>query len=277
MDITLLGTGTPIPDPRRAGPATLVRAGECTLLVDAGRAVAMRLAEAGVFPIGLTAVLLTHLHSDHITDLSDLVTTHWVMSAAPTDLPVAGPQGTGTVVDGLLAMLGPDIGYRLAHHDDLTWSPQVPVTEVGAGDRLEFGDVTVEVVATDHRPVEPTVGYRITHGGVVAALAGDTVPCPGLDELCAGADVYVQTVVRDDLVALVPNARLQDVLDYHSTVAQAATTAARAGVGTLVLTHYVPGLPPGQEDEWRSLAAEHFDGEIVVGDDLTSVSVGTGR
>ena len=71
MDITLLGTGTPIPDPHRAGPATLVRAGDCTLLVDAGRAVAMRLAEAGVFPIGLTAVLLTHLHSDHITDLSD--------------------------------------------------------------------------------------------------------------------------------------------------------------------------------------------------------------
>ncbi len=51
---------------------------------------------------------------------------------------------------------------------------------------------------------------------------------------------------------------------------QAAQTAARAGVGTLVLTHYVPPLQPGSEDEWRALAAESFDGTVVLGDDLTS-------
>jgi len=75
--------------------------------------------------------------------------------------------------------------------------------------------------------VAPTVGYRVEHDGVVAALAGDTVPCPGLDALCAGADIYVQTVIRDDLVQALPNRRIQDILDYHSTVEQAATTATR--------------------------------------------------
>jgi ribonuclease Z len=84
----------------------------------------------------------------------------------------------------------------------------------------------------------------------------------------------VQTVIRDDLVAMVPNARLQDILDYHSTVAQAAQTAARAGVGTLVLTHYVPPLQPGQEEQWRAIAAEHFSGQIVLGDDLTRATAG---
>jgi ribonuclease Z len=48
-------------------------------------------------------------------------------------------------------------------------------------------------------------------------------------------------------------------------------TAARAGVGTLVLTHFVPPLQPGQEDEWRALAAAHFSGDIIVGPDLTAV------
>jgi ribonuclease Z len=67
--------------------------------------------------------------------------------------------------------------------------------------------------------------------------------------------------------------RLQDILDYHSTVEQAAQTATRAGVGTLVLTHYVPGIGPGQEDDWRALAAAHFAGEIILGDDLTSVTI----
>jgi ribonuclease Z len=120
------------------------------------------------------------------------------------------------------------------------------------------------------------VGFRFEADGKIAALAGDTVPCDGLDEMCRGADAYVQTVVREDLVrqvaTLVPTGeRFLDILDYHSTVQQAAQTAARAGVRTLVLTHFVPPVQPGQEDEWRAMAAEHFSGNIVVGPDLTSV------
>jgi ribonuclease Z len=83
----------------------------------------------------------------------------------------------------------------------------------------------------------------------------------------------VQTVIRDDLVKRVPMQRLQDILDYHSTVEQAAQTAQRAGVRTLMMTHYVPNLMPGQEEQWRDIARPHFSGEIVLGDDLTSASV----
>jgi ribonuclease Z len=270
VEVVLLGTGSPIPSPDRAGPATLVRTGDATLLVDCGRGVVMRLVASGTLPIGLGAVLLTHLHSDHITDLNDIITTHWVMTNAPTPLRIFGPIGTRSVVDALLAMLGPDQQYRRDHHADLDWGPQLDVTEVVPGDRFALGTTEVSVHRTDHRPVAPTVGYRIEHGGKVAALAGDTVPCTELDVLCHQADLYVQTVIRDDIVRTVPNARLQDILDYHSSVEQAAQTATRAGVKTLVLTHYVPPLQPGQEDEWRAIAARHFTGPIVLGDDLTS-------
>jgi ribonuclease Z len=67
--------------------------------------------------------------------------------------------------------------------------------------------------------------------------------------------------------------RLKDVCDYHSSVEEAAATAARAGVGTLVLTHYVPAILPGQEDDWRQLAAKEFGGQIELGDDLHRVEV----
>jgi ribonuclease Z len=273
LRITLLGTGSPIPDPSRAGPSTLVRSDDTTLLVDCGRGVLMRLAGAGVLPPMLDAVLVTHLHSDHITDLGDVITTNWVMSPGPRPLRVYGPPGTREVVDGTLASLAPDIRYRLAHHDDLTEGPVVEVVEVRPGEQFEVGGATVRVGETDHRPVEPTVAFRVETAGRSVVLGGDGVPCAGLSELCAGADAYVQTVIREDIVRMIPNARIQDILDYHSSVQQAGQTAAAAGVGTLVLTHYVPPLQPGQEDDWRALAAAHFGGTIVLGDDLTSVEL----
>lgn len=72
IEVVLLGTGSPIPDAHRAGPSTLVRAGPCTFLVDAGRGVLLRTAAAGSGAGQLTATLLTHLHSDHLTDLNDV-------------------------------------------------------------------------------------------------------------------------------------------------------------------------------------------------------------
>ena len=273
IDVVLLGTGNPLPDRDRAGAATLVRAGGRLLLFDAGRGVCLRLVAAGVLPGMLEAVFLTHLHSDHICDLNDVVTTAWVMRPVPTPTRIFGPPRTHEVIDGMIAMLRPDVEYRLAHHEDLNWEPQLDVVEVTPGVVFDDNGLRVIAASTDHRPVEPTLGYRVEFEGKAVVLAGDTVPCAGLDELCAGADVYVQTVLRDDLVRMVPMQRFVDTIDYHSTVVQAAQTAKRGGVGTLLLTHQVPTPAAGTADEWIAIAREHFDGDIVFGEDLTSISV----
>lgn len=274
IDITLLGTGSPMVDPNRAGPSTLVKAGNAVFLVDCGRGVLMRAAAAGVGAANITALLLTHLHSDHITDLSDIITTRWVTTFAPTPLPIIGPPGTKAVVEATLAALAPDISYRIGHHADITEPPSIQVHEYTEGQVWDTDGVRITVAPTDHRPVEPTIAFRIEHDGTSVVLAGDTVPCASLDELASGAGALVHTVIRADLVQQLPVQRIRDILDYHSSVEQAAATAARAGVGTLVLTHYVPPLVPGQEDQWRALAAGEFSGTVEIGDDLHRVSVG---
>ena len=133
--------------------------------------------------------------------------------------------------------------------------------------------VSIRVAPTDHRPVAPTIGFRVEYGAASVVLAGDTVPCASLDELAAGAGALVHTVIRKDIVSTIPQQRLKDICDYHSSVEEAAATAARAGVDTLVMTHYVPALVPGQEEQWRALAAGEFGGRIELGDDLHRVEI----
>jgi ribonuclease Z len=211
-----------------------------------------------------------------VCDLNDVITTHWVMNAQPTPLHLYGPRGTQKFVDATLSMLSADIGYRIGHHDDLNDGPWIEVHEVSPGDTFSVGDVDVLVGATDHRPVEPTVGFRLSTGPYSVVLAGDGIPCASLDALTAGATAYVQTVIRDDIVKMIPNQRFQDILDYHSTVAQAAETAERAAVKYLILTHYVPPPSPADESVWRELAGS-YSGTTVLGDDLSSVDLASGE
>jgi ribonuclease Z len=161
IEVVVLGTGSPLPDPNRAGPATLVSGGDTNLLVDCGRGVLLRAASAGKGAAVLDAVLLTHLHSDHFTDLGDVITTSWITNLESKRLPVYGPARTRAVVDGVLASLAPDIEYRLAHHDDLKAGPDVGVTELVGDEALALGETKVMVAPTEHRPASPSIAYRI--------------------------------------------------------------------------------------------------------------------
>ncbi|MAV20178.1 MAG: ribonuclease Z [Acidimicrobiaceae bacterium] len=281
IDVTLLGTGSPIPDPHRAGPSTLVQAGDENYLVDAGRGVLMRLAGAGCAPTMLTAVLLTHLHSDHITDLNDVITSSWALNMDdPKPLRIVGPEGTKETVARILHFLDLDIGYRLAHHDDLNEPPQVEVTEITKGSLDLSNAVSISTAPTDHRPVDPTIAFRFDYQESSVVVAGDTVPCTDLDQLCNGAKALVHTAIRKDIIETLPLQRAKDILNYHSSVEEAAETAQRAGMEMLILTHYVPGIPPAENEfhelvvqQWRDRAAENFSGKVEIGDDLLKISL----
>ena len=274
MDVTILGSGSPIPDAERAGPSGLVETGGGKFLVDCGRGVLIRLTGAHVMVPQLTAVLLTHLHSDHTTDFNDVVTTWWVLPGTlGRPLRVIGPPGTQAFVDATIAAMRADIGYRIDHHADINDPPVIEVTEVSDGVAYEADGIRIIAGLVDHGVVRPAVGYRFEADGAVACWPGDTLPCDGLDELARDADIYVQTVVRRGLVEQVPVQRFLDILDYHSDLPGAGGTAKRAGVKTLVLNHPVPAPAPGTEQEWIDEAAAAFGGRILMAHDLMKVSI----
>ena len=103
MRVTLLGTGCPQVSPRRFGPASLVRAGGRSFLVDCGSGVTQRLVEAGSSGAAIDALLLTHLHSDHLVDLYQLIVSGWHQGRERPQR-IFGPPGTRTFAEATMAV-----------------------------------------------------------------------------------------------------------------------------------------------------------------------------
>jgi len=268
MDIVLLGTGFPFPSPDRAGPSTLVKAGGLDLLFDCGRGVLLRLAGAGLNPVQLHTTFLTHLHSDHTSDFNDVFTTHWLSDRRNRPVRVVGPPGTNEFCRLTKEMLRRDIDWRIEYAPGVLSEPEFEVTEGLEGVVFDVDGVRVLADRTKHPPVEPCIGFRVEHGGTSVVIGGDSVPCEGLDRLCKDADMYVQTVFRPAVIG-----PLGHHMRYHSSTQDAAKTAARAGVKTLVYTHMMPAPLPGTEQEWINDAKPHFDGEVILGSDLLALPV----
>jgi ribonuclease Z len=287
LHVGLCGAGSPFPDPARSGPCTVVIAGRNMFVVDTGGGSAVQLARMQLNPGQLTAVLLTHYHSDHIGGLGDLLLQRWVSANASQPLPVYGPQGLQQVLDGIEAAYRLDAGYRTAHHGETVAPPAGFGTaprpfDIGADERRVLIDSpTLQVVAfrVDHGPVSPAVGYRIRYKDRTVVISGDTRRSSAVQREARGVDLLVHEALSPQLVRMMEHSFVRaqrphmaqimsDIRNYHASPVEAAQTAAAAGVGMLVFNHIVPPLPvPGLETKFLEGTAAEFSGPMQVGRD----------
>lgn len=264
LHLYLCGTGSPLPDPDRAGACLGVLAGERAFVFDAGGGSIRRLTRMG-FPTGRTERLyLSHLHSDHFDGLGELMVGAWVGGGRSTPLPVAGPPGVAEITDGFNAAYRIDSTYRMAHHGPAVanpagygLAPEVIDLPAGPGARavlLDEGDLQITAFLVNHSPVEPAYGFRIDYKGRSAVISGDTVYSDNLVSVARDADILFHEALNPEMVAAMSQAAgeagaaslskvFADILDYHASPVDAARAAEAAGVERLVIYHIVPPLP----------------------------------
>jgi ribonuclease Z len=275
MRLTLLGTGCPSVSTRRYGPAQLAERGDTRLLIDCGSGVTQRLTEAGVRVSAIDAVLITHLHSDHIVDLWQVLVSGW-HQGRQRPLRIVAPPGFGRHVAGLEAAWEAEREQRLAFErrpnpDGFAFA----IEEIAAGGRLSIGGIEIEAVPVDHRPVEPAYGFVLRAGGLVTALSGDTRPCAALVEAARGCDLLVHEVFDHAAMRPLPGVRdastLAAVASYHPASTEVGEIARAAGARCLALTHIVP--PEAEPASLLADARRHYAGPILVGEDLLAIDV----
>lgn len=299
LHIALCGTGSPLPNPTRAGPCNVVIAGRHMFIVDAGEGAARNIAQMGLPMARVEAVFLTHFHSDHIDGMGPVMLMRWTGASATAPLPVYGPTGVDRVIAGFDAAYAIDNGYRTGHHGPAIAPPTgagatafpFALPEADKGDRLviyEKDGLKITAIRVDHGPVSPAVGYRFDYKGRSIVISGDTSKSPSLIAAAKGADLLVHEALQPKLVALLTVALddkglkntaqiTRDIVNYHTTPEQAAESAREAGVQQLVLSHIVPAIPSRFfYPAFLAEAPKRFGGPITVGEDGLMFSLPAG-
>ena len=239
--LVVLGSGAPLPDPERAGPAFAITYGTRVFLFDAGAGV-MRRAAAAALPIdGFTAVFLTHLHSDHTLGLPDVIHTTWVMGRS-THMPIIGPPGTQAMVGHIQAAWIEDIVVRTEGLErGRKGGHRVDVKETSGGVVYDSAGIRIRAIPVSHGSWNVAFAFRVDTPDRSIVLGGDASPSKSLEEAAAGVDVLVHEVYPATRVA--PENRPggefwpQYLRETHTSDQELGAIAARAKPKQLVLTH----------------------------------------
>lgn len=264
MRLTILGSGTLIPDDRRRSAAHLVESGGVRLLLDCGAGTVHGFDRHGVAWREISHLALSHFHLDHVGDVAALIfALKWgVQPPREAPLTVLGPPGLRDFLDRLGATFGDSVA-----------DPGFPIHAVEPGRNGSWEDTAgaVRLAAHPTRHTDVSVAWRVETGGGVVGYTGDTGPHPGLGRFFAGVDVLVSECSFPD----------PPPMDTHLTPRGVAAIAREADPGLLLLTHLYPFLDPAAAPRevrragfagptrtaWDGTRVEVKDGEILPGDD----------
>ena len=281
MTVTLLGTGSPIPEPDRFGPATLVQAGAQNLLFDTGRGLTTRLYQLKVPMHDVTPTFITHYHSDHINGLPDLWLTGWLgapWAKRTTPMQIIGPVGLLDLTANLTKAYAADIRIRMA---DEHYPPQGVSFDAHEFSRdgvvFEKDGVKVTAFEVDHGDeIKPAYGYRVDYHDHAVTISGDTRKNENVVRYGTGVDLLIHEVcaARPE----VNDAQAKAVMAHHTSPQEAGTVFDRAKPKLAAFTHIVliarASIAAPKIEDVIAQTRETYAGPLVVGADLMSFSIG---
>jgi ribonuclease Z len=279
MKLTLLGTGSPSPDPKRRGPSQVIEVGDALVLIDCGAGSLHRLVEAGYQRLNLSCIALTHLHSDHVTGILDILWAGWIQRCWSTPPLIYGPPGTRHFVEHLIEAMSYDIRVRVG--PVLRTESLVPqVEEIEEGWSASGSGWQLSAFRVEHLPVDEAFGFRLDQDSSSIVVSGDTRYSENLIAHAQDADILVHEVFwaqgLNSIAAAATDreerARFELLKTYHTASDEVGKVAAGAGARHLVLSHLLRAQ--GSADDFASDVEPVYKGKLTLGEDLMTFEVG---
>ncbi len=252
LKVVICGSRSPLPSPGRAESCVLVEAGDDIYIFDMGNGSANNLQEFQVPWINVKAILITHMHSDHVADLPDAHLQSWVQGRN-SPLMVYGPEGINLVTKGFELAYSADYKYRNEHHGDEILPMTVSgfnAVEIIDNELIPNDTPGLEILpfVVDHHPVNSAFGFKISYKGRTVVISGDTVNDGSVLKYSQEIDLLVHSAISIDIVERMRNVSptpqlnkiLFDIQDYHTSIEEAGEIARDANVKHLLIYHSIP-------------------------------------
>jgi ribonuclease BN (tRNA processing enzyme) len=278
--LVFLGTkGGPRVDVGPSNPANLLVVNDTPFVIDCGMGVSRQLVNAGVPLEQIRYIFITHHHSDHNLEYGNLVYNAWATGLS-TPIHSFGPKGIEAMSKTYFELNKFDIDTRIEDEGrpDLR-KLLIPRDITEDGVVLQTEDVKVTAFRTPHPPITDNFAYKFETADGTIVFSSDTNYNPKLAEFARGCDVLVHEALYlpwvDRMVERTKNGATlkKHLLDSHTLAEDVGRIADAAGVKVLVMSHLVPGDLAVTDEDWRSEAAKHFKGRIVVARDLMELAL----
>jgi ribonuclease BN (tRNA processing enzyme) len=280
--LVILGTGAgPVPSQARHMTSHVMLHEGAAYVLDCGLGVTRQYARTGIPFSALKSIFITHHHPDHNIEYGPLLVLGWI-GGMRQSVRAYGPPPLAQMTEDYLRSMKQTIAFWA---EDFRLQPlgMIEIHELPqAGPVMQDENIKVSSVLVQHPPVTPAYGYRFDFPDRSIAFSGDTVPLDAVAQMAKGADILVHEAI--DMAAIEVQVRGMiaagrvpaDMLDIimahmradHSPTEDVGRIAEQADVKTLVLSHLAPGDNSVGNETWRSAAAKHFRGQIIVASDL---------
>ena len=275
MELTLLGTGCPSVDYKRFGPSNLVTTKKSKILVDCGSGVTQRLHQKKISTADIDALFLTHLHSDHVVDLYQLIISSW-HSYRTKPWKIYGPKGTKKFVNKIMDAWSDERKLRIAYEArSSTRAFDITVIEFQSLGKVVIKDINIKYFEVDHKPVKYAYGFCFINKNKKLTISGDTKPCENLMKYGNKSDVLLHEVFIEGEITEINKMRtlktLHNVKNYHTTSSQVGKVAFITQAKKLVLTHLVPTR--FNKHKLKKIVKKDFGKDPVIGEDLLTIKI----
>ncbi len=275
MELTLLGTGCPSVDYKRFGPSNLVSTNKARVLIDCGSGVTQRLNQLKISSADIDALLLTHLHSDHVVDLYQLIISSWHSYRVKPWI-IYGPKGTNNFVKKIMNAWKDERAQRIDYEARSSIKAfNIIVKEFKSVGNLKIKDLKITYFEVDHKPVKHAFGFNFFNKNKKLTISGDTRPCENLMKYGQSADVLLHEVFIDGELKETNKMRskqtLHNVRSYHTPSSLLGKIAKLTNCKKLVLTHLVP--TKFNEIKLKKTIRDDYGKNPIIGYDLLKIKI----
>ena len=282
FQVVLLGVGTPVPFMHRFGPSTLVIAGDKYLLFDVGRGVTQRLFQEKIKLGRIDSVFLTHLHSDHVVGIPDLLLTGWLKSpfgSRKGNFVIRGPKGTENMMKYMVMAFAADIDIRVKDQKFTRVAVTPDAKNIIPGVVYNEGGVTVTAIEVNHGAmIKPAYGYRIDYEGRSVVISGDTKYHPALAKAAEGTDLFIHAVAAAKKELLESHKMWKAIMAHHTEPEDVGRIFAQAKPKMGAFYHLVTltngKIKPPSPGDLLARMKTTYDGPVTVGADRMRFIVG---